>query len=108
MTTSASLSTAMHDSTIPGLEDTRPSISSPLAQNVTVPTVQVESSPEDDDQHDEPESSPPATSVSTNSSIDEIVPIPVVIPAIAQDRNPLKTRGDGGSVEEHEVVELSS
>src|SRR5579862_4048398 len=35
MTTSASLATAMHDSIIPGLEDTRPSISSPLAQTAS-------------------------------------------------------------------------
>jgi hypothetical protein len=102
MTTSASLATAMHDSIVPGLEDTRPSISSPLAQ-MSVRTVHVESSPEDD--HQEHESSPPAT-ISTNSSVDEIVPIPAV--HTAQERSGLKSQSEGGSIEEHEVVELSS
>lgn len=101
MTTSASLATAMHDSIVPGLDDTRPSISSPLAHNVSMSSTQHESSSED---HNE---SPQAASVSTESTIDEIVAVPVT--NVTEERNSgLKSRRSAGSVEEREVVEVST
>ena len=100
--TSASLATAMHDSIIPGLDDSRPSISSPLAsQAVRVPSVEVQSAGGGE--------TPPHTSVSTtttassNTLDDEILPVETV--EVARESG-LKTRGQQGSVEEREVVEL--
>ena len=101
MPTSTSLATAMHDSIVPGLDDTRPSISSPLAHNVSMSSTHHESSSED---HDE---SPQAASLSTESTIDEIVPVPVT--NVPEERNSgLKSRTSAGSVEEREVVEVSN
>lgn len=100
--TSASLATAMHDSIVPGLDDSRPSISSPLAsQAVRVPSVQVEG-PEVAAEN----STSPNTSVSTSSTVDEEI-LPVEAVAVTQNSSALKTRGDVGSVEERELVELS-
>jgi hypothetical protein len=99
--TSASLATAMHDSIVP--VDSRPSISSPLASQPvrqpdtnTIPgseTTTIES----------PREETTATSVSTTSTVDEILPVPTV--RITQDSG-IKRR-DSGSVEEREVVEPS-
>jgi hypothetical protein len=92
----------MHDSIVPGADDSRPSVSSPLAtQVVNVPSVQVDSSETLDETR---EMTAPATSVSTSSTLDEITPIPVR--DITSDSG-LKRRGDGGSVEERELVEES-
>ena len=92
----------MHDSIIPGLDDSRPSISSPLAsQAVRVPSVEVQSAGGGE--------TPPHTSVSTtttassNTLDDEILPVETV--EVARESG-LKTRGQQGSVEEREVVEL--
>ena len=96
--TSASLATAMHDSIVPGQTDSRPSISSPLAaQAVGVPNVQVESVVAES-------STPPHTTVTTSNTVGEISPVE----RVTQDSSrPLKTRGDRGSIEEREVVELT-
>ena len=96
--TSASLATAMHDSIVPGQDDSRPSISSPLAsQAVRVPSSQVESVVAEG-------STPPDTGARTSSTVGGNLPVEMV----TQDSsNPLKTRGDGGSVEEREVVGLT-
>jgi hypothetical protein len=104
--TTASLATAMHDSIVPGMEDSRPSVSSPLAsqstlasQSVSVPSVAV------DNQSDSGERTPQATSVSTSSTIDEILPVPL---ERVPPESSLKTRNDAGSVEERELVEISN
>lgn len=100
--TSVSLATAMHDSIVPGADDSRPSVSSPLAtQVVNVPSVQVDSSETLDETT---ETTAPATSVSTSSTLDDITPIPVR--DVTSDTG-LKRGGDGGSVEERELVEES-
>jgi hypothetical protein len=100
--TSASLATAMHDSIVPGLDDSRPSTSSPLAsQAVRVPSVEVEG-PEVAEEN----LTPPNTSVSTSSTVDEEI-LPVEVVTVAQNSSALKTRDDARSVEEREVVELS-
>ena len=98
--TSASLATAMHESIIPGLDDSRPSISSPLAsQAVRVPSVEVQTPAGTGES-----STPPNTSVSTSSTLDDEI-LPVESVAVARDSG-LKTRGEQGSVEEREIVEL--
>lgn len=106
-TTASSLATAMHDSIIPGADDSRPSVSSPLAsqstlassQSMSVPTVNVES------QTDCGERTPHATSMSPSSTIDEIVPVPM---ERVNPESSLKRRDDAGSVEQHELVEISN
>ena len=95
---SASLATAMHDSIVPGQDNSRPPISSPLAsQAMRVPNVQVESVVAEG-------STPPHTSVTTSSTVKEILPMETVTQGCP---SALKTRGDGGSVEEREIVELT-
>ena len=90
----------MHDSIIPGLDDSRPSISSPLAsQAVRVPSVEVHTPVVAGES-----STPPNTSVSTSSTLDDEI-LPVESVAVAGDSG-LKTRGEQGSVEEREIVEL--
>jgi hypothetical protein len=90
----------MHDSIIPGVDDSRPSISSPLAsQAVRVPSVEVHMSAGAGES-----STPPYTSVSTSSTLDDEI-LPVESVAVASESG-LKTRGEQGSVEEREVVEL--
>ena len=97
----------MHDSIIPGVDDSKPSVSSPLAsqstlassQSMSATSVNVESQP------DSGERTPHATSVSTSSTIDEIVPIPM---ERVNPESSLKGRGDAGSVEERELVEVSN
>ena len=88
----------MHDSIMPAQNDSRPSISSPLAsQAVGVENVQLESVVAEG-------STPPHTNVNTSSTVEEILPVEM----ITQDSSSrLKTRGDEGSVEEREVVELT-
>ena len=96
---SASLATAMQDSIIPsGLDDSRPSISSPLAsQAVRVPGVDIPAAEEG--------STPPHTSVGTASTIDdEILPVEAV--PLRSRESGLKTRGEAGNVDEREMVEL--
>lgn len=104
--TTASLATAMHDSIVPGVDDSRPSVSSPLAlqstlasQNVSVPSVAVENQPGSG------EGTPQATSVSTSSTIDEIAPVPM---ESVPPESSLKSRNDAGDVEERELVEISN
>ena len=100
--TSVSLATAMHDSIIPGTDDSRPSVSSPLAtQVVNMPSVQVGSSAT---LLETRETSAAATSVSTSSTLEEITPVPI---RNATPDSGLKRRDDGGSVEERELVEES-
>jgi hypothetical protein len=96
----------MHDSIIPGVDDSRPSVSSPLAsqstlasQSMSVPSVNVEN------QMDSGERTSHATSVSTSSTIDEIVPVPM---ERVGPESSLKRRDDAGSVEEREIVEVST
>jgi hypothetical protein len=66
---------------------------------MSVPSVTVEN------QTDSGERTPHATSVSTSSTIDEIVPVPMerVTP-----ESSLKRRNVAGSVEERELVEVSN
>jgi hypothetical protein len=92
----------MHDSIIPGVDDaSRPSISSPLATNAV--------SGQDGDS-----STPPAGSVSTASTANEEEISPVEEVRMPSDStngrggSGLKTRGDAGNVEEHEVVEVAN
>ena len=100
--TSASLATAMHDSIVPGLNDSRPSISSPLAsQTVRVPNVQVGGT-----EIVAEGSTPSNTSVRTSNTVDEEISSVEAV-TVNQDSSALKTRGDAGSVEEREVVELT-
>ena len=103
--TASSLATAMHDSIIPGVEDSRPSVSSPLASQSTVASQNVDvPSPPGESRSDSAETAH-ATSVSTSSTIDEIVPVSM------EQVNPessLKRRDDVGRVEERELVELSN
>ena len=89
----------MHDSIVPIQDDSRPFISSPLAsQAVRVPSVQMEVVVAEG-------STPSHTSISTSSPVDEeILPVETVTQDLS---NSLKARGDAGSVEEHEVVELT-
>jgi hypothetical protein len=95
----------MHDSIIPGPDDSRPSISSPLAsQAVRLPRVHVESLNARTNVVVEG-STPPNTSVSTSSTVDEEI-LQVSAVTVNQD-GALKARGDTGSVEEREVVELT-
>jgi hypothetical protein len=82
--TSASLATAMHDSIIPN--DSRPSISSPLAAQ----SVSVESIPN------------AVNAGSSSSTVDEILPVPAVQ---GNQESGVKQRDDVGNVEEREVVE---
>lgn len=96
--TSTSVVTAMRDSIVPAQDDSRPSISSPLAsQAVAVANIPVESVVAES-------STPPHTNVTPSSTVEEILPVE----GITQDSSShLKTRGDGGTVEEREVVELT-
>jgi hypothetical protein len=82
----------MHDSIVP--DDSRPSISSPLATNA----VEGDSS------------TPPAGSVSTASTAnEEILPVEEVrVPSDSTNGMGLKTMGESGNVEEHEVVQVAN
>jgi len=95
----------MHDSIVPGGDDSsRPSISSPLAAN-PVSGLEAEDGMSS--------STPPKTSVSTASTAndEEISPVEEVrVPSDSTNGmggSRLKMRGDSGSVEEHEVVEVA-
>ena len=92
----------MNDSIIPSLppDDSRPSVPSSSAS----PTVQVPSADVEGTTDFAERSTPPHMNVSPSSTVDEeILPVSTV----TQDSSPLKARSDAGSVEEHEVIELS-
>jgi len=93
----------MHDSIIPGVDCSRPSISSPLASHaLPASNIRVESETTDVNEG----STPPNTSVRTSSTVDEEI-LPVSPVGVSQEPPVLKTKDDAGNVEEREIVELS-
>lgn len=104
--TSTSLAIAMHDSIIPGADDSRPSMSSPLAsQNRHMPIVDRGPPNARTDAAREVSASPHTTPSTSSTGDEEILPMTPRTPN--PEASPLKTRGDGGNVEERETVELT-